>query len=236
MSLKSEIAAYTDSYGLVEPGPATPSTNGVCYTSEYIIALMRNGTCSPTDVKDYTLAMMRCMHTLGLLQRTPDNTGGQEGPDDYYALFAAIDEIDNPNARGLARAVIKYTIHHLGSLDNINPGKFQWGAFLGRQPQLDACALWAAGYFVGPVLRTIMCLSILANSFRPAGTNDTTSWRLQWLQVQVARRNSFICRLASILWYKALHKAWGPTGMRAVNSVYFQPEHPLAKYVADKAK
>lgn len=233
MTLRNDLTPYTDEDGLVMPALNTPSTNGVMYTSEALIALIRNGEATSLDANNYIAKMSSCTPIPGLLQRSPQNSGGQEGPDDYYGLATAVDELEH--YKDIAKAVVLYAAKHLGSLDNINPGRWQWSAFLVRQPLLDACMLWAAGDFVGPVLRTITALTILYNAIFPAPTNDTTSWRLQWLQVQVARRHSLSSRLASILWYKRLYGVWGPSGMRAVNSVYFQPTHPLAIWAVDKA-
>lgn len=235
MTLRNDLTPYIDSDGFVMPALNTPSTNGVMYTSEALIARIRNGEATPLDSNSYILSMLRCMRVQGLLQRDPENTGGQESVDDYYGLAAAADEIGTAAAVGMVRSSVNYAMRHLGSMDNLSPGRWQWSAFLVRQPTLDAVMLWAAGDFVGPVLRTIMTLSIMWNSLFPAPTSDTTSWRLQWLQVQVARRHSLSSRLASILWYKRLYGVWGPSGMKAVNSVYFQPTHPLAIWAVDKA-
>lgn len=228
MGLKNEIQPYLDSDGLVMPGLGAPSTNGVMYTGEYMIALCRSGQATDADKVSYCVTIGRCMPTPGLLQRNPENTGGQEGPDDYYSLAAALDEI---GAELTAKNVIWYGLHHKGSLNNIRPEEFRWNAVLGRQIQLDAVMFWAAGYFVGPIMRLYTALVIaLACRGTVAGTDP---WRLTWLLVQVASRHSWLCRVASKVWYKRLYKTY-PDGMKGVNALYFQKGHPLAKYVIDK--
>jgi len=234
MSLKSEIISYLDKDGLVTPAINVDSTNGVMYTSEYIIALIRNCEATDDDKSNYIAKMMQCMPKPGLLQRNQQNDGGQEGPDDYLALAAALDEIGTNSSRGCASLVARYALQHFGFMNNVNPGSFSWAAFLVRQLQLDAVTLWAAGYLVGPFLRIFCAILILCSN--RGSVSGTTPWRLTWLMVQVASRHSWLCRMASKVWYKRLYGVWGPTGMKAVNSVYFQPTHPLSKYVIDRSK
>lgn len=233
MSLKSEMVPYVDQYGLVMPQIGNDSTNGVLYTSEYMIALIRNKEDVASDLSAYYATINACMPTTGLLERRPDNAGGQEGPDDYYGLLAALSEIGCDQAKAVARHVVWYAFRHIMSMDNVNPGRFQWGAVLERQPQLDACALWAADLPVGPFLRLWTALAILTSWYSTA-VDDTSSIRLAWLQVQVASKHSFIGRLAGRFWYWRLYKHY-LGGMNAVNAIYFGPDHPLAKYTVDKA-
>lgn len=237
MSLKQDIIPYIDTNGLVGPAKGQGSNNGVMYSSEYIIMLIRNGEALPADIEHYLQQISVCMKAPGLLMRSPQNAGGQEGPDDYYALAAALNEIHkaydlNGDARKIAYSIVLYAIKHLGCLNNEFPNTFQWSAFLIRQPQLDAVMLWAAGLPVGPMLRLYTAISILFAA-RGASLSDTDPRRLSWLVVQVASRHSWLCRMASKLWYKRLYKDY-PSGMRGVAAWYFEAGHPFSKYYVDK--
>lgn len=235
MSLKQDIIPYIDTNGLVGPAKGQGSNNGVMYSSEFIIMLIRNGEAAPSDIDHYIERISACMKTPGLLMRSPQNAGGQEGPDDYYGLAAAIDEINSKNlepaAMYLAYSTCLYAINHLGCLNNEFPNTFQWSSFLVRQPQLDAVMLWAAGLPVGPILRLYTAISIL---FAAKGLpiNDTDPRRLSWLVVQVASRHSWICRMAAKVWYRRLHKDY-PDGMKGVAALYYESGHPFSKYWID---
>lgn len=237
MSLKQDIAPYIDTNGLVGPAKGQGSNNGVMYSSEFIIMLLRNKEATDKDIIDYLTLIKRCMKQPGLLMRNPENAGGQEGPDDYYALAAAIDEINEKNysslnARSLAYSICLYAIKHLGCLNNEFPNTFQWSAFLVRQPQLDAAMFWAAGLPVGPFLRFYTAISILfAAKAKPI--TDCDPRRLSWLVVQIASRHSWICKTASKVWYRRLYKDY-PNGMRGVAALYYEAGHPFSNYWIDK--
>lgn len=235
--LKDEIIPYLDSNGLAEPEKGKPSNNGVMYTGEYIIMLIRNGECSLEDTRKYLNNMGKCMPIRGLLQRNPDNSGGQEGPDDYLGLAAGLHEIAltttsvrlEMEAILMARSIVNYGFKHLGVMNNEHPGTFTKGAWLLRQPQLTAAFLWTADLPVGPLLRLYVCLTILLAGFR-APKSDTDSRRLSWLLLQVAKRHSFICRLAGKVWLKRLRKDYGDLEMKAVADMSYEPLHPFTKY------
>ena len=233
MSLKTEIQPYIDSEGLVSPGIPTGSNNGVMYTSEYIVMLIRNGEATEADIDAYLTKMESCFVLPGLLGRHLGGTGDQEGPDDYLGLAAALHEINNDRSKAIARSVVTYAIEHIGDMNNPDPGHFAWGAFLGRQPQLGAVFLWASGLPVGPLVRFYCAMSILL-SCKGLPANSTDPRRLSWLLIQVAASKSWICKLASIVWYRRLYGVY-PTGMKGVAQIYYQSGHPFSKYWIDKA-
>lgn len=239
MSLKQDIIPYIDTNGLIGPAKGQGSNNGIMYLSEYIIMLIRRAEAIDQDIDDFFAKVESCMLKPGLLMRSPQNAGGQEGPDDYYALAAALDEIaakfpnsvDATNNR-IAYSICLYAIKHLGCLNNEFPNTFQWSSFLVRQPELDAVMLWAAKLPVGPILRLYTAISILFAA-KDTPVNDTDPRRLSWLVVQVASRHSWLCRMASKVWYRRLYRDY-PSGMRGVAAVYFEAGHPFSTYYIDK--
>lgn len=246
--IKDEISLYIDSEGLVSPAAPPPgepgSNNGVLYTSEYIIALLRNGQAQESDILSYLNKLSACMRQPGLLGRHLGGIGDQEGPDDYIGLAAALFEIQRPEysainrtasagARQLARSVVWYGFKHLGLMNNVSPGHFSWAALLGRQLQLTAAFMWAAGYPVGPLLRLYCAVSIFF-SCRGMPANNTTPRFLSWLLVQIASSKSYMGYFASVVWYRRLNSVYA-IGMKGPCLIYFQAGHPLSKYWKDKA-
>lgn len=246
MSLREQIEAnFLDADGLVSPNPCSPitrnaSNNGICYTGEYFTLLELTG-------ENYTIGpfietMKHCQRTLGVLSRSPINDSDLEGPDDYYGFLSGCYFAP---ARTLALDSLKYGVHNYGAFNNLNPGHFQWAVMLWRQPQLLAMNIWAAecipfiyrGFFKLAMLPLTLYVatSIGVSCIGKKQTDGADSWRLTWLLVQLAERNSWICRLASKLWYKRLDNVWG--GMAGVAKNYYHglpgEDHPFVSAFAN---
>lgn len=247
--LRTDIQLYIDGNGLVAPAiiqnkQGRASDNGVMFTAEYLIMLIRNKEIDPRYLKEILFKFLACMPSPGLLSRAPGDVD-QEGPDDYIGLAAALGEIqtlpggDIPTdtckmtARTIARSVVLYGIEHLGDMNNEKPGHWSWGAWLARQPQLTACYLWASGLPVGFVLQTIVALIILF-SCKGTPADQADPRRLGWLLVQIAAPRSLLCRLASKLWYARLYALY-PNGMKDIAAMYYEKGHPFAQYWVDQA-
>lgn len=230
MSLKQDIQPYIDCEGMISPSipqPGIPgSNNGLMYTSEYIIMLMRNDEANQDDVSYYRNKLELFCKEPGLLGRHPHGAGDQEGPDDYLGVAAALIELGTEIDEKMAMSVIKYGFKHIGIMNNVCPGKFSWSSFLGRQLQLPAAYFNAAGFPI-LVLNTYCAFSILLSCWR-VPTNNCDARRLGWLLIQCTRK-SFICRMAAKVWYKRLYNDY-PTGMKGVAAQYYVPGHPFAKY------
>lgn len=234
MSLKSEIALnYTDANGLVcnrkcLHTDVNPSGNGVCYTSELVVALERLGQIAPIDVEYYWTTIKGCWKEPGLLSRGPCQPD-QEGPDDYYGLAAGAAATAQP---WLAEAVISYGWAHDWCFDNVTPGRWSWKNFLGRQPQL-VCALYAAAgrspIWLYPL--RFYTAAVIATSCMFANKSDADSRRLSWLLIQTMTPVSALCRLAAKLWQHRLMQDYPGQGMRSVAALYYEKEHPYIRYL-----
>lgn len=238
MGLREEINAnFTDADGLVSPNPCSPdahnaSNNGICYSGEYIALLtLTDQSCGTVG---YVSKMIDCelRGYPGLMQRSPNNNRDMESIDDYYGLLCGL---YFTGVYPFARDILKYGLKHFGSFNNLNPGHFTFQSMLWRQPQLLAMNLWSA-YPGNKLIKllmfplTLITAVIIATSClgldKTAGADP---FRLAWLLVQVAKRESWLCKMASKLWFRRLDNVWG--GMYGVSKQYYKglpgQDHPF---------
>jgi hypothetical protein len=240
MGFKQEIIfGYSDKYGFVSPQPTThedyPSSyNGVMYTSEFIVILVKLGLLTEVDRRWFMAQIGNCTsyETLNRTISWHDAPGGQEGPDDYYGLMNACKHIGDES---FPKRFLASLLSDLGCLNNVNPGQFTFKSFLARQPQLVA-AMVAAAYPKATIKDKLLRLLafplflysaiIIATSCIRAPRQDTDARRLSWHLIQTVSPVSALCRLASKLWYKRLYKTY-PNGMKEVASLYYSLGHPF---------
>lgn len=243
MALRDEISPFIDGNLLVAPSLVSPGTlkasdNGPMYTAEYYVMLKKLDQIFTEDVLDFQSRIGNCINPQGMLNRTPiGQDDGQEGPDDYLGVLNGCVQFGNTDIpRRFLKAVFKYQ----GALNNESPGTWTIQSFLIRQPQLLA-AIVAASFpsWKNPLHILIRILSIpffiyAAGCIAVAGLgddhNDTDSRRLSWHLMQIMKPVSLLGWIASTIWLRRLYKDYGPTGMQAVASIYYQPGHPFAKY------
>jgi hypothetical protein len=228
MSIRDEMVAYTGPDGLVWSSLNGPGGNGVLYTAEYAVILWRMGIVSTSDLLAWHKAMQPCLVQPGLLQRQAGNTL-QEGPDDYVGYLAACAVFHMiPEARD----VFNYGYKYWGSFNNTNPGKWTIDSWLWRQPQMIAHNLYGMAQTPNFIRRGFWIIAILLAAYNTS-LADTDTSILSWLLIQAWSANGkpgIIGKLAVWIWSKRLLKVFGQTGMQKVFSIYFQPEHPIAKY------
>lgn len=241
-TLRDEIKDYTDGDGLVAPGLSKgayrSSDNGVMFTSEYYIMLHKLMDIQTQDYKDYYQLIVACEEDIGLLCRAPGDKG-QEGPDDYYAVLSASQVLGIPE---FASVILHYGYITKGWFNNENPGTIyrtdgktiNWEAFLWRQLQMWFAALCAAreNRWYHLPLSIYSALVILYTGLRNLPKTDADSRRLCWHLIQATVPRSFLCRLASKVWYRKLYLDY-PNGMRGVAQQYYQDGHPFREYWVD---
>ncbi|MCX9024611.1 MAG: hypothetical protein OIN85_00780 [Candidatus Methanoperedens sp.] len=250
MGLREEIEPYVDGNRLVAPNTGDwkegerGSDNGVMFTSEYIIMLLYIMRDSPYDPFAHldtlmeceykSMALWKCLKSWGLLSRAPGDPD-QEGPDDYYGYCAALKVMreslpwhQSVGAFESGLGLLWHGITHLGFFNNTD--KFNWSAFLWRQPQMVAAMASAAGLGWIPFFWPFYLIAalVIATSCIWAPRSDTDARRLSWLLIQ-ATKSSPLCWLASKLWYRRLYKTY-PNGMKDVAALYYCGGHPFTKY------
>lgn len=235
MTLRESINSYIDINGLVTPSlapipPAKGSDNGVCFTSEYYIYLMKNGEYYPyNDFHDYICVIAHCELKSGLVSRSPGDRGLQP-PDDYLAIMAVCSQLGNPS---IASKILKYGLKNYGCFNNANPGEWTKASFLWRQPQLIAATYAAAreGRF-NPIVKILSLYSALVIAVACIGSpkEETDSRRLTFLLTQAMNPVSLLCRLAAKFWVRRQKQIYGDNFMAEVCKIYYQEGHPFGKY------
>lgn len=227
--LRDEIVPYTGTDGLVWSSLAGPGGNGVLYTAEYYVMLDRLNQLQMTDKANWLKVMAPCVIKPGLIQRSATDQE-QEGPDDYVGYLTAACVLSLP---WVDNDVYQYGLHDFGAFNNVTPGAFSWQSMLWRQPQLIAHIKYSMKKIPNFALRLTWIVSILLAGYN-TDTKDTDTTILSWLLIQswTIGGNSYgiFGRLAVKYWTYRLLKVYGPKGMQSVFGIYFQPDHPIAKY------
>jgi hypothetical protein len=239
--LRDEILAkYVDGNGLVSPLPVgnppmkRASDNGILFTSEFYSLLLLRGESSAYDAATFLIRQASCVQAPGLLCRAPGDTG-QEGPDDYYGVFCT-NRLYNLTA--FPTAVIDRLWANWGFLNNLNPdsirstdGTINWDAFLIRQIPL-VCAAYSAArlsrWYHFPFYVLTAIIITFSNITDPL--TDSNDRLLVWNLIHTVKDDSLWCKLASKIWTYRLLKNYGVTGIRAVATLYFGPNHPFSSY------
>ena len=239
MALRDDFGNYWDGNGLLAPNPGVwspgqkGSDNSPMFTSEYYIMLKKNGQLVDQDKADYQQKIGQCVNAQGMLNRVPvGQNDGQEEVDDYYGTLNGCMQMQNTI---IPRQYLASLIKNWGFMDNVNPGSHSnWASFMPRQLQMIACMV-AASFpsWKNPlhILIRLLCFPLFfyaALSIVVAGwgspTSDTDARRLSWHVWQCLKGQSLLCFLASKIWLSRLYKQYGPTGMKAVAAIYYQPQ------------
>lgn len=249
MSLRDEIKSYTDSNGYINPYPVAPTAGRSCdnacmFSSEYYIMLEKLKQDNHMDADEWEILIDKSSIMPGLTVRYPGSTD-LDAPDNIYGILAASKVLNKPQ---VAASILAYGVSNFGFFNTSNPGhiknkdgSWNWPAFQWRQPQqifAAACASntykwWKFWYY--PV--ELVTALIIATSCYNTPNFDTDARRLSWLLVQTVKDSSWLCSLASKIWYKRLYKDYGSAGMAAVAGIYYQPQgpgnNPFSKYWVD---
>jgi len=250
MTIRQDFSTYIDGNNLNTPNPGTwqpgqsGSDNGNLFTSIYYILLNKNGQLTDQDKIDYAAKINQCIGS-NLLNRVPvGQNDGLNGPDDYYGTVSACIELGNTE---IPRKLLWGCIKYKGSFYNPQPGKWQWQAFLIRQPALLTAMISAAfPSLINPLHCWIrwMChplfvFSALAIAISNMSENvmDTNTRQLTWTIQNNLKKTSLWCWLASKVWFWRLKKYYGADPMKSVTSIYYSPQglnnNPYSKWWVD---
>lgn len=244
MSLKDEIANWTDSDGLVTPNyrPQTKDEtgNGILYTSiAHCLMVMRGELRDTYDYNMFYCVMRSCQVPdarprrlkpvpnviSGLFHRSPNKTQELQGDDDYIGVCAASKLMDAP----FAREILKYGRKHRWSFNNLEPGKWTPRTWFGRKPQFVAHVMFSACQMPPLYLRLLWCASLLLSGL----SRSSTGWMLSWLMTISAEGISPMCDQAISLWRCLLRRSKFKS-MKGVLRDHLNPnggiEHGLVRY------
>ena len=250
MGIREDFKNYIDGNNLNTPAPGTwiagqsGSDNGPLFTSIYYILLSKNGQLTDQDKVDYANKIDQCIGS-DLLNRVPvGQNDGLEGPDDLYGVLSGCIELDNTD---IPRKLLWGCIKYRGSLYNTDPGKWQWQAFLIRQPALLTAMIsaafpslknplhWFARLLSFPLF--IFSAFVIAFSNMFEDISDTDTRQLTWTLQNNLKKTSLWCWLASKIWVWRLKKYYGSSLMKAVAGIYYSPngldQNPYSKYWID---
>ena len=230
---QNDFKLFIDKFGLISPYQSGISSgNGIRYTAEYVVSLLETFNYASgvidTEVNRINESVLKCQVQPGLYKRTPDD-GRLEAPDDYVGL-GTISNLINHN---IALDILKYGKEHKCFLvipyiyNNCEPGKWNIGAWLGRQQQVICHLQFAAG--IKPALwRKIWWCGAIYLSTK-SDVKDQDAYVLSWHLVKTAKGKSWLCDKFINYWKKKQEKR----GLKIsqVLKDYFGFDHPLTKYL-----
>lgn len=231
MGIINQYKTFTDYKGLVQPTPAAVSHNGVLYTAQYVVALMRHNSLTEHERARLIQVFRSCELEPGLLMRHPvEHREVQQGPDDYVGAITASYLLGSHQAH----RILEYGRHHGFIYDNINSGiiNHYGSAYIGRQQQIVTHLQFATGETPSLFRKVWWCIAVLSSALAKRDNQDAKI--LAWLLIVVANRKSTLCDLVSRFWIWKFKRDW-PGGIGDVLANYFQnPHHPSARYLKNE--
>ena len=218
-----DYTPYTDEYGLIQNNAIGLLTgNGIRYTAEFVLALHIHHALEPIEKTRIALVLDACFRLPGLLNRVPNANTWQEGPDDYVAMATA-GVFLNTNFAGL---ILNYGRNNGFVFNNINPGKFTFSSWLGRQRGLVTHWEFCAGESPGVIGQLFWGGGILLTLISPS----QDGFVLSWFQLIVAKDKNWMTKLIYRLWKWRLLKKY-PNGIGGVLREYYGAMHPSSKWL-----
>lgn len=236
--LYDEIKNYIDGNdlvapNLVEPGTIRASDNGTMFTSEYYIMLSERKELQQTDAEAWEQTIRKCMKEPGLTVRAPGDLA-IDAPDNIVAILAAAKVLNRPS---VAKDMLDYGIKHKGFYDPNPSSSINWSSFQWRQIQLVFAMLCASNsykwykFWQWPLM--IYTALVILVSCINTPTGDTDSRRLCWSLIHAVANDSFLCKLATKVWWNRLLVDYGTEGYRVVCNIYYQDNHPFRRYAVN---
>lgn len=224
-----EWLPYIDEYGFLQDRRHGSTGNGIMYS--VYLALLSTEHEIPGVVEKLKDALRRCWVPNGGMNRAPEGywttyAGRLNQADDYIGLGL----IDILIGTHYSRRLLDVARTNWGIINNVNPGKFKWKAWIFRMPQVRAHLQLAAEEKPGPLSIGAWCLSILWSIFK---FNHRDSRVKAWIMVETARRTvpeSAVINLICDIWTYFFKKRFEGVG----HAEYFPVEHPARFYFWDR--
>ena len=222
---KNDIMKWIDRNGLIsDRTDRTPSLNGIRYTVETLIGLLKLEQKAPDIQAGLKTALRACESPKrGVWMRTQDNKGPIQSVDDYTALGTFAKFFDHD----IAHRILIYGKSHLWYFNQHPQKGFDIRGFMGRFPQLIAHWYWGAGIVPNWFLRLAWCISVLAST----RSKHQDSWVLSWHLVITA--DGWIEKLVGRYFVKKCKKKW-PNGIGQILNKYFNKKHLNGELLFDE--
>lgn len=257
--IQKDHLPYLDKWGMVTTSQdGITDQNGARWTAQYVACLEKHGELDGPERK----RLVKVLRTLeatepGLLWRTPDKQGGQEGPDNTYAMFY----LDSVLQTGFSKRWLKYgkeqganhlntdswhekypklakTLYYTMSLgglrdvkyvyNNEHPRAFNTSAWIGRQIAPIAVAKAVSGEWVNPFYQIAWIVGCVMSA-RNATSQDGKF--LMWFQKEAMKGKGWFTDLAIKYWEYKFEKQW-LKGLGDVLKKYWQSNgHPSIKHL-----
>jgi len=224
-----EWLPYIDEYGLLQDKIGGSTGNGIMYS--VYLALLSEEIEIPAVVEHLKEALEGCWVPNGGMNRAPEG---------YYTTYAgALNQADDYIGLGLldvilgttySKRVLSVSRLNWGIVNNVEPGKFLWKAFIFRMPQVRAHLKLAAGETLNPLDALLWSLSCLWSLFK---LHHRDSRVKAWIMVETARRTAPqhpLINLVCDIWSWRFGERFDGVG----HAEYFPMEHPARYYFWDR--
>lgn len=226
MGLKEDALLYREPITRMVVGVKNPGDhscdNGLLFSAEYLMLLPHEDLGSEREW--FQTLVTTCEVMPGLIRRYPGDPG-YEAHDDYIGTLAGLWLLQS----SLRFAFLDYGKTNWWLFNNVDPGKPRAEQWLGRFPIFPVFVKAACDQPLGWLDQWIWLLTLIYGVFADV-TGDTSSKILQWLMNQTVTGKGYKLIDFGLWFWKKRMLANVPGGMQQVFAIYFNPEHPFAKY------
>lgn len=220
ISIKDDFKSLIGDWGLINSRPGeTRSDNGALFTTEYYLCLKRHNQILPEDINSYHNLMAQLISPTGLTYRQPG--------------FLAIDSPDNLIAFAIgskvfgcdfAERIIKYgkSTFPRYLYNNVEPGKFCFQAWMGRQPGLIGFIKYCANKWVNPFEWLCLYVGIYLTMRKP---KENTSDKMLTQLIVEQLPDSFIANRVKNHWNEYIIQTYG--NLNNLVKIFFPDDNPF---------
>lgn len=223
------IEGYMNLLGFVTIKPNDPEDqgNGLLQTGLFYVIKAVHGALTQVDKDTIDSITEQCRHdSVPMLWRSPlkKNHDDNQNWDDYTGWLAAM----YFSGHKFPMEFLGWGLTHSWSFDIQNPYCWNPDYYFERQIGFTTFAKMCARGFdpkvpITPLEHAMLALAILWSAF---SIDKSDSCMKSYCRIAVARKESWACHLASLIWFWRVRKKYGITGQAF--SAYFQSKaHPL---------
>ena len=223
-----EWLPYIDEHGFLQDRPNGSSGNGIMYS--VYLALLSEEHEIPELIDQLKATLSDCWVPGGGMNRAPKGywttyAGKLNQADDYISLGL----IDCILSTDYSARLLDVSRNSWGIINNVEPGRFLWKAWIFRMPQVQTHLQLAAQERPGPAGVLVWCLSILWSLTRLRHRDSRIK---HWIMVETFRRvnpkgpAAGIMHLTADIWTYCFSRKFPGVGA----AEYFAMPHPARTY------